>query len=303
MDQGKVDVPELPEVEIVCRGLNQAFVGHRLTGVIRRFAHLRWPIPDDLEQLILGGAAAASAGDLHARQALGRAPGAGVLRSVARRSKYLLLGFDTGTLLIHLGMSGTLRQMALGAPTRPHDHVDFVFEDRVLRFNDPRRFGAVLWSDATEASTAVSHVLFRRLGVEPFSDAITGRLMFAATRGRKGSIKQVLLAGAVVVGVGNIYASESLFRAGVRPTTPAGRISRPRYERLAEAIRQTLTEAIAAGGSSLKDFVASTGESGYFQLQCFVYGREGLPCRVCGTPVRAIRQQQRATFYCPVCQK
>jgi formamidopyrimidine-DNA glycosylase len=227
VNQGKDDVPELPEVEIVCRGLNEAFVGHRLTGVIRRFKQLRWPIPDDLEQLILGGAAAAPAGESDAFQAVVRANGAGLLRSVERRSKYLLLGFDTGTLLIHLGMSGTLRRMALGAP----------------------------------------------------------------------------MSGAVVVGVGNIYASESLFRAGIRPTTAAGRIGAPRYERLAQAIRQTLTEAIAAGGSSLKDFVASTGESGYFQLQCFVYGREGLPCRVCGTPVRAIRQQQRATFYCHVCQR
>ena len=285
-------MPELPEVEIVCRGLNDAFVGHRLTGVIRRFAQLRWPIPDDLEHLILGSGA-------------GSVPGAdaGVLRSVERRSKYLLLGFDTGTLLIHLGMSGTLRRLMAGAPTRAHDHVDFVFGEQVLRYNDPRRFGAVLWSDATASSTAGSHELLRRLGVEPFSEVFTGRLMFEATRGRKVSIKQVLLSGAIVVGVGNIYACESLFRAGIRPTTAAGRISGPRYQRLAESIRQTLTEAIAAGGSTLRDFVASTGQSGYFQLQCFVYGRQGEPCRRCGTPIRAIRQQQRASFYCPVCQK
>jgi formamidopyrimidine-DNA glycosylase len=281
-------VPELPEVEIVCRGLNDAFVGHRLTGVIRRFAQLRWPIPDDLEQLILGPAPG------HA---------GGVLRAVQRRSKYLLLCFDTGTLLIHLGMSGTLRRLVSGAPTRAHDHVDFVFGDQVLRFNDPRRFGAVLWSGETALSTAGSHALLRHLGVEPFGEAFTGRLMFEATRGRKASVKQMLLSGAVVVGVGNLYASESLFRAGIRPTTAAGRLSRPRYDRLAESIRQTLTEAIAAGGSTLRDFVASTGQSGYFQLQCFVYGREGEPCRVCATPIRAIRQQQRASFYCGVCQK
>ncbi len=289
MQGREVEVPELPEVEIVCRGLNDAFVGHRLTGVIRRFAQLRWPIPDGLEQLILG-----SPSPVH---------GGGVLRSVDRRSKYLLLGFDTGTVLIHLGMSGTLRRLVPGAPTRAHDHVDFVFEDRVLRYNDPRRFGAVLWSGVTAQATANSHELLRNLGVEPFDQQFTGRLMHEATRRRAVSIKQLLLSGAVVVGVGNIYASESLFRAGIRPTTAAGRISRLRYERLVDAIRQTLTEAIAAGGSTLRDFVASTGQTGYFQLQCFVYGRAGEPCRVCGTPIRMIRQQQRATFYCPVCQK
>ena len=285
-------MPELPEVEIVCRGLNEAFVGHRLTGVIRRFGQLRWPIPDDLERSILGATPV---------------EGAGILRSVQRRSKYLLLGFDTGTLLIHLGMSGTLRRLPAETATRAHDHVDFVFGNQVLRFNDPRRFGAVLWCAGAGAGAGVaatgSHALLRRLGVEPFSDAFTGRLMYEATRRRKVSIKQALLAGAIVVGVGNIYASESLFRARIRPTTAAGRISRPRYDRLAVAIRETLSEAIAAGGSSLRDFVASTGESGYFQLQCFVYGREGQPCRLCGTLVRAIRQQQRVSFYCPTCQK
>jgi len=200
-------------------------------------------------------------------------------------------------------MSGTLRRLAAGTPTRAHDHVDFVFGDQVLRFNDPRRFGAILWSSATAASTAGGHQLLRNLGVEPFSERFTGRLLFEATRLRAVSSKQVLLSGAVVVGVGNIYASESLFRAGIRPTTAAGRIGSARYGRLAEAIRETLTEAIAAGGSTLRDFVASTGETGYFQLRCFVYGREGEDCRVCGTTVRAIRQQQRATFYCPACQK
>jgi len=283
-------VPELPEVEIVCRGLNDAFVGHRLTKVIRRFAQLRWPIPDDLEQSILGVSGSSGRGD------------AGILRSVQRRSKYLLLGFDTGTLLIHLGMSGTLRRLTAAEPTRAHDHVDFVFGEQVLRFNDPRRFGAILWYGDSEGPGG-SHHLLRRLGVEPFSEAFSGRLMFEATRGRSVSIKQVLLSGAVVVGVGNIYASESLFRAGIRPTSAAGRISKPRYERLAGSIRQTLTDAIAAGGSTLRDFVASTGQSGYFQLQCFVYGRGGEPCRVCATPIRVIRQQQRATFFCPSCQK
>lgn len=279
-------MPELPEVEIVCRGLADAFVGHRLTGVIRRFDRLRWPIPDALEQLILGPSGAG-----------------GVLRSVQRRSKYLLLGFDTGTLLIHLGMSGTLRRLAGGAPLRVHDHVDFVFGEHVLRYNDPRRFGAVLWSADTAQATASGHALLRNLGVEPLGEQFTGRLMYEATRRRAVPIKQVLLSGTVVVGVGNIYASESLFRAGIRPTVAAGRISASRYDSLAGSIRQTLLDAIAAGGSTLRDFVASTGQTGYFQLQCNVYGRNGQPCKVCGGPIRAIRQQQRATFYCPACQR
>jgi formamidopyrimidine-DNA glycosylase len=280
-------VPELPEVEIVCRGLDEAFVGHRLTGVVRRFDRLRWPVPAGLEQSILAGPA----------------EGAGILRSVARRSKDLLLGFDAGTVIVHLGMSGTLRRLAPGTPLRPHDHLDFVFGDRILRYNDPRRFGAVLWSPENAEATAATHALLRDLGVEPFGDAFTGRLLHEATRGRTASIKQVLLSGAVVVGVGNIYACESLFRAGIRPTTPAGRIGLARYERLAGAIRETLAEAIAAGGSTLRDFVASTGQTGYFQLRCFVYGRAGEPCRRCGTIVRAIRQQQRASFFCPGCQR
>ncbi len=280
-------MPELPEVEIVCRGLDEAFVGHRLTGVVRRFDRLRWPVPETLEQSILAD----------------RPEGAGILRSVARRSKYLLLGFDAGTVIIHLGMSGTLKRLAPGTPPKAHDHLDFVFEDRILRYNDPRRFGAVLWSGQSAEATAAGHVLLRGLGVEPFGDAFTGRLLHAATRGRTASIKQVLLSGLVVVGVGNIYACESLFRAGIRPATQAGRIGLPRYERLAVAIRETLTDAIAAGGSTLRDFVASTGEAGYFQLRCFVYGRAGEPCRVCGTAIRLIRQQQRASFFCPTCQR
>ena len=280
-------MPELPEVEIVCRGLDESFVGHRVTGVVRRFDRLRWPVPEALGPSILAGPAES----------------AGILRSVARRSKYLLLGFDSGTVIIHLGMSGTLRRLAPGTPPKRHDHLDFVFEDRILRYNDPRRFGAVLWSGESAQATATSHALLRDLGVEPFGDAFSGRLLHTATRGRTASIKQVLLSGAVVVGVGNIYACESLFRAGIRPTTPAGRIGLPRYERLAAAIRETLTEAIAAGGSTLRDFVASTGHAGCFQLRCFVYGRAGEPCRVCGTPIRLIRQQQRASFFCPTCQR
>jgi formamidopyrimidine-DNA glycosylase len=227
--EGSPEVPELPEVEIVCRGLNDAFVGHRLTKVIRRFDQLRWPIPDDLETTILG---ASPSGD------------AGVLRSVQRRSKYLLLGFDTGTLLIHLGMSGTLRRMPWGRRPGRMTTSTSCSASRSCVSTIRGAFGAVLWHGGGEA-VAGSHVLLQRLGVEPFSESFTARLMFDATRGRKASIKQVLLSGAIVVGVGNIYASESLFRAGIRPTERAGRISKPRYGRLVTAIRQTLTEAIA----------------------------------------------------------
>ncbi|MGE0797724.1 MAG: bifunctional DNA-formamidopyrimidine glycosylase/DNA-(apurinic or apyrimidinic site) lyase [Lautropia sp.] len=281
-------MPELPEVEIVCRGVADAFVGHRLTGVIRRFDRLRWPIPADLDRLIGGGPP-------------GRPP-AELLRSVTRRSKYLLLGFDRGTLLIHLGMSGTLRRLPAATLVRPHDHVDLVFGDSVLRFNDPRRFGALLWSPDDIATTLTRHPLLRDLGVEPFSPAFDADLLHRATRGRRTSIKQVLLSGLPVVGVGNIYASESLFRAAIRPTLAAGRLNRAACERLVPAVRATLAEAIDAGGSSLRDFVASSGAAGYFQLRCAVYGRGGEPCRVCATAVRMVRQQARASFYCPSCQ-
>jgi formamidopyrimidine-DNA glycosylase len=247
---------------------------------VRRAPALRWPIPDDLDRLLAGR----------------------VLLGVERRSKYLLLDFGNGTLLVHLGMSGTLRHRHPDEAPGRHDHLDVDFGDRLLRLNDPRRFGAVLWSDVDGPGTLAGHRLLKDLGVEPFSDRFDGDTLYRLTRGRRTSIKQILLSGSIVVGVGNIYACESLFRAGIRPTALAGRLSRPRLERLALAIRETLAEAIEAGGSTLKDFVASGGESGYFQLRCFVYGREGEACRRCGLPVRCLRQQQRSSFYCPVCQ-
>ena len=273
-------MPELPEVETVRRGLDAAFVGRTLKTVVTRRPDLRWPIPSDLPQRI-GGA---------------------TLRAVRRRSKYLLLDFDTGTLIIHLGMSGTLRHREPDAPPTAHDHVDLDFGDRLLRLNDPRRFGAVLWSDSDPADQDNGHPLFARLGMEPFDPRFDGAWLHAGLRGRRVSIKQLLLAGDVVVGVGNIYACESLFLAGIRPTRTAGRLRRAACDRLADAIRATLARAIEAGGTTLKDFVSSGGESGYFQLQVHVYGRAGLPCTVCGTPIRMIRQQQRASFYCPSCQ-
>jgi formamidopyrimidine-DNA glycosylase len=202
-------------------------------------------------------------------------------------------------------MTGTLRVLR-NLPRPPaaekHDHIDWLFDDFTLRFRDPRRFGAVLWHPR-EAGDVLGHPLLAGLGIEPFMPAFDGALLYRETRGRKVSVKQALLAGDIVVGVGNIYASESLFRAGIRPTTPAGRVSLARYELLADAVRAVLASAIEKGGSTLRDFVGSDGKSGYFQLEYFVYDRTGQPCRVCATPIKQIVQGQRSTFFCPRCQR
>jgi formamidopyrimidine-DNA glycosylase len=244
---------------------------------------LRWPIPADLPRMLRGR----------------------LVKNVERRGKYLLFEVDEGWFIVHLGMTGTLRVLR-NVPHPPaaakHDHVDWVFDDFILRFRDPRRFGAVLWHPRSDGDV-LEHPLLAGLGIEPFAPAFTGALMHRKTRGRTVSVKQALLAGEIVVGVGNIYASESLFRAGIRPTTPAGRVSLVRYELLADAVRVTLAAAIEKGGSTLRDFVGSDGESGYFQLDYFVYDRAGLPCRVCETPIRQIVQGQRSTYYCPTCQR
>lgn len=282
-------MPELPEVEVTRRGLLPHLVGGRVVTVMVRHRGLRWPVPDDLEATLAGR----------------------TVRRVERRGKYLLLECvgeaDTGWLLVHLGMTGTLR--VLPEPPLPgvHDHVDLLLEDTAgnavtLRFRDPRRFGAVLWTALPEAELP-AHPLLKSLGIEPFDPAFDGAWLYRHSRGRSAAIKTVLLAGDIVVGVGNIYASESLFRAGIRPTTAAGRLSAARCERLAVAVRETLAQAIERGGSTLRDFVGSDGASGYFQLDCFVYDRAGKPCRVCGTPIRQIVQGQRSTFYCPQCQR
>ncbi|GAA0401787.1 bifunctional DNA-formamidopyrimidine glycosylase/DNA-(apurinic or apyrimidinic site) lyase [Massilia aurea] len=225
---------------------------------------------------------------------------------IGRRGKYLLINFEHGTLIIHLGMSGHLRVLPPGIEPRTHDHFDLVVDGpegrQVLRLNDPRRFGAVLWH-ANEDGPLAEHVLLRGLGVEPLADGFDGALLFRETRRRSAPIKQVLLAGDIVVGVGNIYACESLFRAGINPKTAASRISRARYDRLAEAIRVILAEAIVQGGSTLRDFIAVNGQSGYFQQTYFVYDRAGVPCRQCALPVRQIKQGQRSTFYCAQCQR
>lgn len=298
-------MPELPEVEVTRRGLLPHVVGRRIAGVTVRHRGLRWPVEPELEARLTG-------------RVIGR---------IERRGKYLLLeclpadarpdadGDDAapGWLLVHLGMTGTLRVYPDAPAAGAHDHLDLELVPAdpagsadagarmVLRFRDPRRFGAIIWTPLPEASLP-EHPLLRRLGIEPFDPRFDGAWFHRLTRGRSVAIKQALLAGDIVVGVGNIYCSESLFRAGIRPTTPAGRISLPRYEKLAAAVRETLTEAIARGGSTLRDFVGSDGSTGYFQLDCLVYDRAGEPCRVCGTLIRQIVQGQRSTFYCPHCQ-
>ncbi|MES2323741.1 MAG: bifunctional DNA-formamidopyrimidine glycosylase/DNA-(apurinic or apyrimidinic site) lyase [Pseudomonadota bacterium] len=274
-------MPELPEVEVTRRGLAPHLDGKLVENVLMRREGLRWPFPPGLSALLAGQ----------------RITGTG------RRGKYLLVHFAHGTLIIHLGMSGHLRVLAAATAVKKHDHIDVLIEgDRLLRLNDPRRFGAVLWHGADEGELE-QHVLLRGLGVEPLEDQFTGALLYRETRRRSAPIKQVLLAGDIVVGVGNIYACESLFRAGINPKTPAARIGRGRYDKLASSIRAILAEAIVQGGSTLRDFIAVNGQSGYFQQTYFVYDRTGVPCRNCGAEIRQIKQGQRSTFYCVNCQK
>ena len=270
-------MPELPEVEVTRRSFAGRIAGARIEAV-RLGKPLRWPLGADPQALV------------------GR-----TVRGVRRRGKYLLLDLDRGLLLLHLGMSGSL----LFAPAVPeagtHDHFDLVTTLGVLRLNDPRRFGAVVYADSQDDPVAAK--LLGGLGVEPLEDGFDAAAFHAALKKRNAPIKQVLLAGDIVVGVGNIYASEALFLAGIRPTTRASRISRPRADRLHAAVRDVLARAVHKGGSTLRDFSNAEGQSGYFQLEAMVYDRAGEPCRNCGTPIRAIRQGQRSTFYCPHCQR
>lgn len=274
-------MPELPEVETTRRGIATVITGQTLRALVVRQPRLRWPIPPDLPALLAD------------RPVL----------ACGRRGKYLLLHFGHGTQIVHLGMSGSLRRVVPDEPPRLHDHVDWVFDHAVYRLHDPRRFGAVLWHPAA-AGPLEGHPLLAKLGIEPFDERFDGEWLYRHCQGRNIAIKQLLLAGHAVVGVGNIYASESLFRARINPKTAARRLSRIRCDRLAEAIATTLADALAAGGSTLRDYVNATGEPGaYFTLHAAVYERGGLPCRVCATPIRRIIQGQRATYYCPVCQR
>jgi len=271
-------VPELPEVEITRRGLAAHLVGLTVADVVIRNAKLRWPIPKNLPKLLRGR----------------------IILSLKRRGKYLLMDCGNGTLILHLGMSGSLRLLPASTAPEKHDHFDLILGNGTLmRLRDPRRFGAVLWHEGD----AYTHPLLATLGPEPLEDDFDARYLYQTTRGRSLAIKQLIMDNHVVVGVGNIYANEALFRAGIKPPLTAGKLSLPRCARLAAEIRATLNEAIRHGGSTLRDFVDTAGQPGYFQQHYWVYGRGGEPCRKCGAPIKQIRQGQRSSFYCKHCQK
>lgn len=271
-------MPELPEVETTRRGIEPHVRKKRVSEVIVRRHDLRQPVSRDLASIE------------------GR-----TITTVGRRSKYLLLGIDDGsTLLIHLGMSGSLRVLAPSAPWKTHDHVGITLSNgRQLRFHDPRRFGLIL----RITGPPENHPLLAGLGPEPLEDAFTAEHLAAACARRAAAIKLVIMDAKVVVGVGNIYASEALFRAGIAPKTPAKRVSKPRIARLASAIREVLADAIREGGTTLRDFLNSDGEPGYFRQRLFVYERKGEPCRACGAPIRHAVLGQRSTYWCPKCQR
>jgi len=270
-------MPELPEVEVTRQSFADRIRGARVTAV-RLGKPLRWPL-----------------GASHAT-IVGRRVG-----EVSRRGKYLWLALERGGLLLHLGMSGSLSFASDPGDPGRHDHFDLVTERGTLRLTDPRRFGAVVWSEALDVPPAAT--LLAGLGVEPFDDRFDGAHLHAALRRRRVSVKSALLGGAIVVGAGNIYACEALFEAGIDPRTRSDRISRPRADRLARAVRQTLARAVDLGGSTLRNFRDAHGAAGAFQLDAKVYGRAGKPCVVCATPIRRIVQGARATFFCPTCQR
>jgi formamidopyrimidine-DNA glycosylase len=270
-------MPELPEVETTRRGLEPWLVGATISGLVVREPRLRWPLAPDLDRKVA------------ARRIL----------SLRRRGKYLLLELDDGWLMIHLGMSGSLRYLSQFEPIKPHDHVDIeLVGGAVLRYNDPRRFGSMHFTSRPER-----HVLLADLGPEPLDAAFNGAYLHARCRGRKTAIKSLIMNGEIVVGVGNIYASEALFRAGIHPSRPAGRISRRRCDMLCETIRAVLEDALRSGGTTLRDFVGGDGKPGYFRQSLAVYERAGQDCRRCGAPIRRRIIGQRASYYCPRCQR
>ena len=269
-------MPELPEVETTRRGLAPWLEGRRITAVVLRRPDLRWPIPEEIARLL---------------------PGQRIL-GLRRRAKYLLLDTATGSALLHLGMSGQLRILAQRIPAERHDHVDLVLDSgQLLRFTDPRRFGCLLWQPPGEL-----HELLRELGPEPLSGDFTAAYLFERSRGRGASVKTFLMDQATVVGVGNIYAAEALFQAGIRPGRAAGKVSLARYGRLVEAVQTVLARAIEAGGTTLRDFIQPDGQPGYFRQDLFVYGRAGEPCLTCGRSLKGSRLGQRATVWCGRCQ-
>jgi len=271
-------MPELPEVETTARGIAPHVLDKTITGVTIRDSRLRWPVPNDLSSHVVGHA----------------------IIKVWRRAKYILLDVGAGSVIIHLGMSGSLRVLPASEPARPHDHVELrLQDDDCLRLHDPRRFGCVLWADGD----GLQHQRLVSLGVEPLSDEFDAEHLYRLSRGRKTAIKNFIMDGRIVVGVGNIYASEALFLSGIHPLRAAGRISLQRYERLCDCIKRTLQDAIKSGGTTLRDYYNSAGEPGYFALSLNTYGREDDPCHQCGATIRRKIIGQRSTFYCPRCQR
>ncbi len=271
-------MPELPEVETTRRGIAPRLEGQRIAKVTVRERRLRWPVPAGLERKLRGQ----------------------TVRSIERRAKYLLLHTDAGAALIHLGMTGSLRLVIDQAPPDKHDHFDIAMDSGViLRFNDARRFGSFLWGGAEPSA----HPLLAKLGPEPLSEMFNGDYLYRVSRGRRIAIKPLLMNAHVVVGVGNIYASEALFRAGIHPKRAAGRISKQRMEKLALAVQDVLAQSIRAGGTTLRDFYGGDGRPGYFRQELLVYGRDGEPCIRCSAPVRVAVLGQRSTFYCISCQR
>jgi formamidopyrimidine-DNA glycosylase len=271
-------MPELPEVETTRRGLEPSLVARRIESFIVRDARLRWPVPADLPVQLAGK----------------------IIERLRRRGKYLVMDLNAGALIVHLGMSGALRLLPAASPPGKHDHLDWKLEgERILRYTDPRRFGSVHYV----TGDPLAHALLAALGPEPFAPEFSAEYLHRLSRKRDVSIKEFLMTGRIVAGVGNIYANEALFHAGIDPRIQAGKIGRERFRRLVESVRATLQAALNAGGSSLRDWSKADGTSGYFQQQYFVYGRCGEPCRRCGKRLREVRQGQRASFFCPTCQK
>lgn len=272
-------MPELPEVETVRRGVEPHVLGRTIRAVVVRDRRLRWPVPPQFADWVQGQR----------------------IDAVERRGKYLIFRFDSGDrMIVHLGMTGRLLVLEHPEPVRKHDHLDLYLNDgRLLRYHDPRRFGAVLpWPQAEPG-----HVLIDGLGPEPFGEHFSGDYLFRRSRGRRVAVKSYVMDGQIVVGAGNIYAAEALFRARIRPTRPAGRVTRAEYARLADAIRDVLRAGIEQGGTTLRDFAGADGSAGYFQQDLYVYGRDGEPCRVCGTRLRGQRLGNRASCWCPSCQR
>ncbi len=271
-------MPELPEIETACRGITPHILQHVVLKVTVRDSRLRWPVPANINTILRGH----------------------TVQQVTRRGKYILVGFEHGWLILHLGMSGSLRIVPEGTPYRKHDHVELVFDTRQsLRLHDPRRFGCLLWT----AEDAHQHKLLCNLGPEPLHRGFSGNYLYKLSHKRAQAVKTFIMDSHTVVGVGNIYANEALFLAGIRPDTPAGKVTLPRYNMLTSCIKQTLKRAIRKGGTTLRDFVNSDGTPGYFQQTLNVYGRKGLPCKQCGQSIRHSIIGQRATYYCRHCQR